>query len=319
VENPRVYKHDQQARAIEARLRRDYGYTLRLPRRESADPLADFLFTRRQGHCEYFASAMTILLRTAGIPARIVTGFLGGEYNPITDLWVVRASDAHSWVEAWIPGFGWSTFDPTPAGPNTRSFAFVTTLGLYLDAAQTFWQNWVLGYDVGRQGTLADRMEEGARGMGIHWYGAVAAVESAWRAGAAALTRRVMIPLAAAVGVALWIWLAAPPLIRLLRMRRRVERVRRGQADVTDATMLYQRMLRVLKRQGFQKPAWFTPVEFAASLPHGSMAAAVAEFTSAYNALRFGGRASAARRLSLLLDQLEKSGAKASGRARPIP
>jgi hypothetical protein len=79
--------------------------------------------------------------------------------------------------------------------------------------------------------------------------------------------------------------------------------------------MLYQRMLQVLKRQGFQKPAWFTPVEFAASLPHGAMAATVAEFTSAYNALRFGGRAGAAPRLSILLDELEKTGAKPSGRA----
>jgi hypothetical protein len=301
----------EQARAIEERLRRDYGYTLRLPSRESADPLADFLFTRKEGHCEYFASAMTVMLRTAGIPARIVTGFLGGEYNPITDLWVVRASDAHSWVEAWIPGFGWTTFDPTPPGPDSRSFAFVTTLGLYLDAAQTFWQNWVVGYDVGRQGTLADRMEQGARGTGIRWYGAAAAVESAWRTFREAMTRRVMIFLGAAMGAALWIWLAAPPLVRLLRMRRRVERVRRGQADVGDATLLYRRMLHVLKRRGFQKPAWYTPVEFADSLPHGAVAAAVTEFTSAYNELRFGGRTGAAPRLSLLLDELERTGTEA--------
>jgi hypothetical protein len=299
-----------EARAIEARLRSDYGYTLQLPKREPADPLADFLFQRKQGHCEYFASAMTVLLRTADIPARIVTGFLGGEYNPITDLWVVRASDAHSWVEAWIPGYGWTTFDPTPGGPETRSFAFVTALGLYLDAAQTFWQNWVLGYDVGRQGTLADRMEQGARGMGIRWYDAAAAVERAWRSSTAAMTRRVTIRLAAGLGAALWIWLAAPPLIRVLRMRRRVERVRRGQADGGDATVLYQRMLHVLKRQGFQKPAWFTPVEFAESLPRGAMAAAVAEFTAAYNDLRFGGRTGSAPRLSLLLDELERNGAK---------
>jgi hypothetical protein len=186
----------------------------------------------------------------------------------------------------------------------------VTTLGLYLDAAQTFWQNWVLGYDVGRQGALADRMEQGARGIGIRWYDAAAAVEAAWRTSTAAMTRRVTVSIFVSVGVALWIWLAAPPLIRLLRMRRRVKRVRRGQADVGDATMLYQRMLHVLKRQGFQKPAWFTPVEFAATLPHGAMAAAVAEFTSAYNALRFGGRTGAAARLSLLLDEVEKSGVK---------
>jgi transglutaminase-like putative cysteine protease len=304
----------EQARAMEGRLRRDYGYTLQLPSREAADPLADFLFTRKKGHCEYFASAMTILLRTAGIPARIVTGFLGGEYNPITDLWVVRASDAHTWVEAWIPGLGWSTFDPTPSAPASRSFAFLNTIGLYLDAAQTFWQNWVLGYGVNRQGTLADRMEQGARGMGIRWYDALAAVQSAWRSWTAALTKRVAVWLAAALGLALWIWLAAPPLLRLLRLRRRVERVRRGQAHVGDAAILYQRMLDVLKRQGFSKPAWFTPIEFAESLPRGAMYAAVAEFTSAYNLLRFGGRADAAPRLSLLLDELV-TGAKASGRA----
>jgi len=258
---------------------------------------------------------MTVLLRTEGIPARIVTGFLGGEYNPITDLWVVRASDAHSWVEAWIPGFGWSTFDPTPAAPDRRSFAFVTALGLYLDAAQTFWQNWVLGYDVGRQGALADRMEQSARGIGIHWFDAAAAVEAAWRTSTAAMTRRVTVSLFASVGVALWIWLALPPLIRLMRVRRRVKRVRRGLADMGDATMLYQRMLQVLKRQGFQKPAWFTPVEFAGTLPRGAMADAVAEFTWAYNSLRFGGRTGAAARLSVLLDAVEKSGARSSGRA----
>jgi len=80
-----------------------------------ADPLAYFLFTRKQGHCEYFASAMTVMLRTAGIPARLATGFQSGVYNPITDFWLVRASDAHAWVEAWIPGRGWTTFDPTSA------------------------------------------------------------------------------------------------------------------------------------------------------------------------------------------------------------
>ena len=296
-----------EARAIEAHLRNDYGYTLKLPSRESADPLADFLFHRKQGHCEYFASAMTVLLRTAGVPARIVTGFLGGEYNPITDLWVVRASDAHSWVEAWIPGYGWTTFDPTPGGPETHSFAFMTTLGLYLDAAQTFWQNWVLGYGVDRQGTLADRMEQGARGVGARWSAAVAAAGRAWRSSTAAAARRGAIWLAGAAALAVWIWLAAPPLLRILRMRRRVKRVRRGQANVGDATVLYERMLHVLRRRGFEKPAWFTPVEFAGSLPHGAMAAAVGEFTTAYNDLRFGGRTGNAPRLSLLLDELEKS------------
>jgi hypothetical protein len=88
-------------------------------------------------------------------------------------------------------------------------------------------------------------------------------------------------------------------------MRRRVDRVRRGQARVGDATLLYQRMLHILKRRGFQKPAWFTPAEFASSLPAGPVGATVGEFTAAYNAMRFGGQTGVAPRLSLLLDALE--------------
>src|SRR5205823_4276291 len=109
----------ERARAIERALRTGYGYTLELPATEEADPLAHFLFSRRKGHCEYFASAMAVLLRSIGIPARLATGFQSGVYNSISDLWLIRTRDAHSWVEAWIPGRGWTTFDPTPADPGS--------------------------------------------------------------------------------------------------------------------------------------------------------------------------------------------------------
>jgi hypothetical protein len=295
----------QRARAIETALHRDYRYSLQGPDRETADPLADFLFTRRQGYCEYFASAMAVMLRTLGIPARLATGFQSGEYNPITELWVVRASDAHSWVEAWMPGRGWSTFDPTPPEAQARGAGLLARVGLYLDAAQIFWEEWVVGYDEGRQGTLADRMEQGARGMGIRWYDAFAAVQSGWKAYSQAVSRAAALRAAIVAAAVLWAWLLGPPLIRLLRLRRRVDRVRRGQASVGDATLLYERMLRVLKRRGFQKPAWFTPAEFAGSLPPGPVGTVVGEFTVAYNAMRFGGQTDVAPRLSLLLDKLE--------------
>jgi transglutaminase-like putative cysteine protease len=296
----------ERARAIERRLRADYGYTLELPDHEVADPLAYFLFTRKQGHCEYFASAMTVMLRTAGIPARLATGFQSGVYNPITDFWLVRASDAHAWVEAWIPGRGWTTFDPTPPDPNRRSFALLTKLGLYLDAAGTFWQEWVVSYDISRQGTLADRLEQGARSMGIRWFDSLSGLNWNWHLRAAAWFRRygAGIPIGLALGVAIWV--LGPRLVRLLRIRSRVERVRRGQATVGDATLLYERMLDLLKRRGYQKPAWFTPTEFAESLPPGQMGTAVTEFTGNYNALRFGRRTEVAPRLSILLDELER-------------
>ena len=89
-------------------------YTLQLSRTVPHDPLANFLFERKQGHCEYFASSMAVMLRTLGIPSRVVNGFRTGEFNDLTSQYVVRASNAHSWVEAYFPGYGWIAFDPTP-------------------------------------------------------------------------------------------------------------------------------------------------------------------------------------------------------------
>jgi transglutaminase-like putative cysteine protease len=296
----------ERVRAVEQRLRHDYGYTLELPRSEPADPLADFLFVRRKGHCEYFASAMAVMLRTLGIPARLAAGFQGGVYNPISDLWLVRASDAHSWVEAWIPGHGWTTFDPTPPDPSSHAITLFSKAGLYLDAAETFWQQWVVGYDPGHQGTLADGIEQAARRLGMGWFDSLLGAESQWLKRAGAWIRRFAAPVLLLLLGALGMWFAVPRLARSWRMRRRVERVRRGKASVADATLLYERLLHVLRRRGYQKPAWFTPVEFARSLEATPMGRTVEEFTGAYNALRFGGHAEAAPRLSTLLGELER-------------
>ena len=98
------------AAAIERYLRTNFGYTLQLPRTVPHDPVANFLFDRKQGHCEYFASSMAIMLRTLGIPSRVVNGFRTGEFNDLTSQYLVRASNAHSWVEAYFPGYGWISF-----------------------------------------------------------------------------------------------------------------------------------------------------------------------------------------------------------------
>src|ERR1022692_3201309 len=294
------------ARAIERHLRSTYGYTLELPDREVADPLANFLFVRRKGHCEYFASSMAVMLRSLGIPSRLATGFQSGLYNPVSELWLVRASDAHSWVEAWIPGYGWTTFDPTPADPSANGLALLTRLALYLDAAETFWQEWVVTYDLARQGTLAYHMELGAQRAGIRWFDTAAAVRSGWERYVAGWARRYGWPaLGWAAGLAT-LGVAAGPVGRLMGMKRRVERVPRGQASPADATLLYQRMLHILQRRGYQKPPRFTPAEFARSLPRTPLGDSVGEFTATYNALRFGGHAETAPRLSILLDRMER-------------
>ncbi len=296
----------ERARAIEHHLRTDYGYTLELPKIEMEHPLENFLFVRKKGHCEYFASAMVALLRTLGIPSRMATGFQSGIYNPITDLWLIRASDAHSWVEAWLPAHGWTTFDPTPPDPNPPNLSLGTRLNLYLDAADTFWQEWVVSYDLGHQGTLADKLQQGAGRLGIRWFDSLSGAESTWSQHLRAWFKLYGLLILATIGFGCFLWRFGPPLVRMLRIRRRVDQVRRGHASVADATLLYERMLQILKRRGFQKPLWFTPAEFAASLPATAMAARVAEFTATYNALRFGGRTEVAPQLSALLDELDR-------------
>ncbi|MCU1337117.1 MAG: transglutaminase domain protein [Bryobacterales bacterium] len=292
---------EQRARALERRLRHDYGYTLELLPAPVADPLATFLFARKKGHCEYFASAMAVMLRTLGIPSRVVTGFLSGVYNPMTGWQVVRASDAHSWVEAWLPRRGWVTFDPTPPDPSPSYAGWWSRAGLVLDAADQFWQDWVVGYDFERQITLAARMQESGRQLRFSWLGDAAAGIETGMSAARAYTVQVLILFAVAALAILY----GPSLVRKLRADLRVRRAQRGEAQASDATLLYERMLRVLERRGMQKPPWLTPAEFARVLPASELALLVEDLTGAYNEFRFGGRSDAAPRMVRLLRRIE--------------
>ena len=107
----------ERADAILRRLRRDFEYSLEVGDRGEPLSLTDFLFRVRRGHCEYYATAMALLLRAADIPSRVVTGFLPGEWNSTGGYFIVRQRDAHSWVEAFLPEEGWVTYDATP--PDT--------------------------------------------------------------------------------------------------------------------------------------------------------------------------------------------------------
>ena len=290
------------AASIQKYLSRNYGYTLHLLPAPVPDPLANFLFERKKGHCEYFASAMAVMLRTVGIPSRVVTGFTSGVFNPLTGWQVVRASDAHSWVEAWIAGRGWMTYDPTPPDPNALTSAFMTRVSLFFDAADQFWQDWVLGYDQERQFVLASHMQQSGRGAKLHWLeSAISWLAEASRSSVSYAPAAAVSIFAAIAGV-----LFGPSAWRSWRGAMRVRRLKRGEGAASDATLLYQRMLRLLERRGIQKPPWLTPLEFARVLPPTEVSPLVDDLTSAYVEFRFGGKRDAAPRMVRLLDQLEK-------------
>jgi hypothetical protein len=311
--DPRIYELAQQmtagadtpaqkARAIEGHLRQDYGYTLELLSKPVDDPLAYFLFVRKKGHCEYFASSMAVMLRTLGIPSRVITGFQSGVYNSMTGWQVIRASDAHSWVEAWINGRGWTTFDPTPFDTSGAEPGLMSRLALLSDTASQVWNDWVMSYDLDHQIALASRMHAAAQHIRFPDFEEFAAgLKDAGQAGGRYL------PMAAG-GIAIFIlWLKfGPAARRWWRQRVHVRKVERGGVDPSDATILYQQMLELLAKRGIQKPPWFTPLEFARVVRAPHMATLVDEATAAYNELRYGGRNDAAPRMLRVLEQIRQ-------------
>jgi hypothetical protein len=132
---------------IEKYLRQNYTYSLSMSRPpEGISPIDDFLFNSKKGYCEHYATSMALMLRTVGIPSRVVTGFLGGEMNKYGRYLIVRQSNAHSWVEALIDG-KWKRFDPTPPGLVEQHSA----LALYIDMLRMMWERYVVAFSISDQ------------------------------------------------------------------------------------------------------------------------------------------------------------------------
>ncbi len=299
------------AMAIEKYLKTNYGYTLQLLRSPVADPLANFLFERRQGHCEYFASSMAVMLRTLGIPARLVNGFRTAEFNDITGQYVIRARDAHSWVEAYFPGYGWITFDPTPGG-TVGSVQGWDRLALYLDAAASFWREWVVSYDSSHQYLLGHSMVRGTRNnldrvrmkarllylRLLHW------ARGAQRGVTRPRPRWLWTSLVVAIVVLMLTNLGR--ISRMIRVRRLAIHPERSPDQA--ATMWYHRMIRCLARRGVEKPKSATAQEFLITIDDAQLRRQVKMFTEAYESARFGNSAEDARRLPELLEEVESAG-----------
>jgi transglutaminase-like putative cysteine protease len=293
------------ARALEAYLRTHFGYTLQMSRTVPHDPLANFLFERKQGHCEYFASSMAVMLRTQGIPSRVVNGFRSGEFNDLTSQYVVRASNAHSWVEAYFPTYGWVAFDPTPDAslPVRTGWSRVS---LYVDALASFWREWIVNYDAGHQQSLA--VSAGSRSrelLGLlhgwwhrHYERLLAAAR---RTG----TKVAVSPLRWGLGGGLIAWLLlclvnAPRLLHWLSRSRLAARPEKSPRRA--ATIWYERMTKSVARRGWHKSPTQTPDEFVARIDNAGVRQRVSEFTRHYESARFDDSVEDARRLPELYE-----------------
>ncbi|MBI2570044.1 MAG: DUF3488 domain-containing protein [Candidatus Schekmanbacteria bacterium] len=149
------------ANAILLFLRSGYAYSLEHTHEPGVDPLDEFLFTTKSGHCEYFATAAVLLFRSVGLPARLVSGFSGGERNDIGNYYAVLQSNAHTWAEVYFSGYGWLGLDPSPAfeaAAKPSSWAPLRWLHAFWDAMQFNWHNRVLGISRASQRELWRRL-----------------------------------------------------------------------------------------------------------------------------------------------------------------
>jgi transglutaminase-like putative cysteine protease len=254
-----------------------FVYTL-TPPRLGRDPVDEFLFETRRGFCEHYATSFTTLMRAAGIPARVVTGYQGGQVNPFGDYLIVRQSDAHAWAEVWLPDGGWTRVDPTAAVAPERveraidadaefgldgavqfrgiGGAFAISLAeqfqMAVDTLYATWDLWVLGYGAARQLEVLSQL-----GLGIDdWHG-------------------ITLALALVVGVLL-------PLIGWSIMR-----TPRRHRD--PAARLYRRFCDRLARRGLARAGHEGPRAFAARIEAArpELAAAAVRITDLYVGLRY--------------------------------
>jgi transglutaminase-like putative cysteine protease len=259
---------------LEERLRRDFRYDLASPSGDAEQPLDHFLFESKRGHCEYFSTALAVMLRTLEIPSRNVTGFVGGTFNKYGQFYAVRQGDAHSWVEAYIDGRGWLTFDPTPPGsaePQSDIDGALATVRDFFEAVSQRWNYHVLGYDLAQQVSLFDAMS--LRDSSV----LRTLTTDRRRAGLA------FVGLALVGGGFYWLY---------RRRRRDGTRapVSRATRDALTAARLYQRLERAMTVAGIRRLESVPPLRHALVLDERGhpLGAEVRALTERYLAARFG-------------------------------
>ena len=305
-----------------------FHYTLQMARTDAGvDPVEDFLVNRKTGHCEYFASALTLLLRSIDIPTRMVNGFKGGDYNAISGLTTVRQKHAHSWVEALVGKDLeqrplWATLDPTPADQRNASVAQVGGLASNFyqitDFVRYVWIFYVVGFNSERQdrflyGPIRALILEAQRGFaimgeGIRRFLHFPSVESFFSLRGFSVSFGALLLLVVLIRLGSWV---------VKRTIRRLAGPKVDDAPGMAGIYFYRRLLKLLGEYGLDRPPAETPREFARRAAiflsgHGSGTEGVADVPAvvvdAFYQIRFGDhtiRDDDFERITARLDALE--------------
>ncbi|MBI4868726.1 MAG: DUF3488 domain-containing protein [Candidatus Wallbacteria bacterium] len=249
-----------QAVAIESFLATGFNYTLELGDVDAKRPLEDFLFRKKAGHCEFFATAMAVMLRTIGVPARIVNGYQQGEWNDVGKYFVVRRREAHSWVEVYFHKYGWIEFDPTPqAGRSSyQGTSFLSALLMMYDTIRLYWKRSVIEYhlldQVEHLRRIAGAMREARRALYLAYDGLRQQMKDVATGRAS-----VVVLLRDGTWLALLVVVLMPGLLLARRAGLGWGRV----PPLESRIRFFTRMLELLRDRGYVRAAGQTPMEFA--------------------------------------------------------
>ena len=296
--------------AIRQHLINGYRYSLDTGTKVSSRPIEDFLFTRKTGYCEHYATAMVLMLRSLGVPARLVTGFLATEWNTFGQYYTVRQRDAHAWVEVYYSNSGWVTMDPTPTSgtaPIPSGWEVLQRIG---ESFRLQWDRLFIRYSGRDQLAVVYSLRDSsgsARDLLSRWVSALKTLASQ-ALGQLSAHAQAASPLALALltvllggGVALalivikraW-WNALPSHRPIIRKQQHI-------------AQLYRKMLDVMARQGMMKHPASTPMEFLQLVrtEWSEAGPIVAELTAVYCRGRFSGSVLTHEEIALAAKQIQ--------------
>jgi hypothetical protein len=270
---------EEKVRRVIAYLQSNYAYSLNPRRDKRFLPLEDFLLHSREGYCEHFATAAAVLLRGQGVPTRLVSGFLQGEWNSLGRYFMVRQRDAHTWIEAYLPDKGWVPFDPTPAAQAQALFPSISALYRYYDFLKLEWNRYIIRYSRRDQIRILLALHQKIIGFRL-FPRSTPFAEVREKAARPSPYFLAAVALAACILFIAWGW----------KKRKRYEGTKQA-GKLPVHISFYLKTLKILERKKITKQATETPLEFADRVGRleRTLSPSLERITSLYYRVRFGG------------------------------